>query len=188
MLRHRLLRSVWMVQFACALDDTLDAEASVHPASDVVIRRATPDDDTAVQRLALGREPIAQRRARGDVALLAELHGRPVGCTFVARAPVCLDRYFLSHVPRPHEAYHYGLYVVRDARRRGIAAALSYRAADAARASGARVLTCWVDTRNGPAVALQEHLGLAPQARMLLCVIANRLSVRWTVRTSASPS
>ena len=174
-LRRRLVRGAWMVRFERVLDAS-DAAPPAAPAG-VAVRRATPADDVLVDALALGREPMARRRARGETAFLAALDGRPVGCTFLARAPVTLDGYLLAHAPRPDEAYHYGLHVLRDARRRGVADALSRAVAAAARADGARVLTCWVDERNRAGVAVQDRVGLRRRERMLLIVVANAVSL-----------
>lgn len=102
------------------------------------------------------------------LALLAELDGAPVG-------------YALAKLDRPAVCLLSDLYVVPDARRRGIAKALMAETAAWAAEAGADVLTLEVLTSNADARSVYERLGFVEEMRTLvigLGELSERLGAR----------
>jgi len=88
------------------------------------------------------------------VALVAEDDGELVGCVY-------------ANLSSPGFGYVFGLYVVPEARRRGIALGLMRRVARVLADAGRPYLLLTVDTPNEAARRLYERLGFADAARML---------------------
>jgi GNAT superfamily N-acetyltransferase len=147
------------------------------PPAGLHIRPAGPDDAEALTRLLQGGEPPAERFARGDEALIAELHGKPVGCIWLLGGPVRMPFYLMRVAPRPGVSITRGLYVERGARGRGIGGALTAAARDLALQRDT-TLDSYVDPGNPPAVAIRRRLGFEPQERVALVIFLNRLCLR----------
>lgn len=93
---------------------------------------------------------------------LAFENQRPVGCGLFSRA---------KDKPSVELVY---LGVAPEARKRGLARHLMRLGMDAARAANARELTCAVDARNAPAIALYDRFGLSEVGRRVALVRSTR--------------
>ena len=82
-----------------------------------------------------------------------------VGCIWIAMGPIRLPFSPLPIVSRPRERYSYGLHILPEARRRGIAQALKRLSMDEARRSGGKVCVADVDAWNSAAIAVQRAVG-----------------------------
>jgi GNAT superfamily N-acetyltransferase len=147
------------------------------PPAGLHIRPAGPDDAEALTPLLQGGEPVAERFARGDEALIAELHGKPVGCVWLLGGPVRMPHYLMRVGPRPGVSFTRGLYVEREARGRGIGEALTAAARDLALQRDT-TLNSYVDPGNPPAVAIRRRLGYERQEGVALVIFLNRLCLR----------
>ncbi len=98
--------------------------------------------------------PFAETLLTDHVALLAERDGTALGTAYV-------------NVTAPEFGFVFGVYVVPEARRQGIARALMQEVARILRESGRRFVLLNVDTPNHPARAVYEQLGFEDAARTL---------------------
>jgi GNAT superfamily N-acetyltransferase len=170
---RKIVRRQWLVSFERQLSADPAAEVAVPP--DVVIRRATLDDCAALAPFIIG-VPAERRLAQGQIALVAELDGQLVGCIWLSRGPVSLPRQ-LTVRPRPHEVYSYGLRVLPELRRRGIARALIRSYSPEVIRLGATVTFNHVDAWNRPAVAVQQALGATVREETFGVVLLDRFAI-----------
>jgi len=133
--------------------------------SAVQTRRATSDDLPTLARLwdasvaeatftPYPGQPFAASLVADHVALVAEEPDRIVGAVYLNLGSRDLG-------------YLFGLYVVPEARRRGVARQLVAAAARLLREEGRRWILLNVDTPNEPARALYASLGFVDAARQL---------------------
>jgi len=74
-----------------------------------------------VEMLELDEAYSREKFRRGDVVVLARLHGRPAGIAWCARAPVPVPEIGRSLRLSPHEAYIHDVFVAPSARGRAVA-------------------------------------------------------------------
>ena len=118
---RRLARRQWFVTNVAMLPPV----AGKADTPGVTIRPATPHDGPALAPVVVGRETLAWRRARSDVALVAEVDGRVVGCTWLTASPLRPSYFPIMVWPRPGHWYNYGLRILPELRGQGIGRALS---------------------------------------------------------------
>ena len=129
------------------------------------IRRATTADLDAMRALWEASEAEASYKPypgtefadsllTEHVALLAEHEGTALGTAYV-------------NIAAPDFGFVFGVYVVRGARRRGVARALMQEVARVLHQHGRRFVLLNVDTPNHTARAVYERLGFEDAARTL---------------------
>jgi GNAT superfamily N-acetyltransferase len=170
---RRIIRRQRLITFEMLLSGAALAETDAPPG--VIIRRVGPADSSGLAPLIVGRSP-EERLAQGQIGLVAELDGELVGCIWFSRGPVNLARQ-ISARPRPHEVYSYGLRVLPELRRRGIARALVQRRSLEAARLGATVCFSHVDAWNQPAVAVQRALGATIREEVFGVLLLDRFAV-----------
>jgi ribosomal protein S18 acetylase RimI-like enzyme len=172
---RRIIRRQRLITYEMHLSGEAVAEAVPPPG--VLIRRVRRTDSSGLAPLIVGRS-LEERLAQG------QLDGRPAGCIWFSRGPVDLARQ-LSARPGPHEVYSYGLRVLPELRRRGIARALVQRRSVEAARLGATVCFSHVDAWNLPAVAVQRALGATVREEAFGLLLLDRFAVTlWRRRPS----
>jgi GNAT superfamily N-acetyltransferase len=83
-----------------------------------------PERESFVQRLDLQESYCRQKWERGDLVVLAEAAGRPVGIVWCARTPVYVPDIGREVRPGPGECYIHDVYVHPDERGRQVAPAM----------------------------------------------------------------
>jgi GNAT superfamily N-acetyltransferase len=169
----RIIRRQCLVTIEIRLPAESAAEATPPPG--VVVRRATPHDSAALAPLIVGLPPES-RLAQGQIGLVAELNGQIAGCIWFSRGPVYLSSK-LTGRPRSHEVYSYGLRVLPELRRRGVAQALVRSCWLEAARLGATVFFGHVDGRNRSAIAMWRSVGVTTREELLGLVLLNRFAV-----------
>jgi GNAT superfamily N-acetyltransferase len=120
-----LIRLQWFVKNMASVP-AAGWEPSVPPG--VSVRQASPDDAEALAPLIRGRESLPWRFARGDIALVAELDGHIVGCTWLTSRSFRPSYFPVRVQPAPGEWYNYGLALLRQHRGQGLGRMLSQMA------------------------------------------------------------
>jgi GNAT superfamily N-acetyltransferase len=172
---RRILRRHWILTFDLPVPP--HGSPAPSPPSGVTIRRGTPQDAIALGLHLDQREPPEERWLRGDLALVAELADRPVGCQWIAAGP--FRRWFLPSVvePRPQERYLYGLYVLPEAQRRGIGSALLRAGLLEARHVGATVCFADINGWNRGSIALHAALGATLREELRGLIVLDRFVI-----------
>jgi GNAT superfamily N-acetyltransferase len=152
----------------------------------VTIRDAVPGDAEGLADL-LEPSDLSDRFARGDVALVAEEDGVPVGCTFVTSADITAPHYCIPVRPGPGEAYGFGLAVRETHRRRGIGVALFREARRVARDRGVTTVESHVQFANTGAIQLQRAAGGVLRRRMYGIVLGDRVGILLRSRPVGRP-
>jgi GNAT superfamily N-acetyltransferase len=147
--------------------------------SDVDLRgvavRVAVDDDWPIVAELIGERAVAAGRRRGDVCFLACRDGTAVGCGWMTIREYRLPKYGLHVVPRPGQAYHYGLYVAPGARRGGVAAALCVVPWQYAREHGRPVALGHISPRNAATPRIfVDRFGHRIRSRRRVLVLAGR--------------
>lgn len=183
---RRVLRRQWLVTFEMPVPPT--GPLDVAPPPGVVIRLGTANDARALAPLLVGREPMERRFARGDVVLVAELDGRLVGCQWITGGPFRLHYHRGEIALRPRERYCYGLYVLPEARRRGVAAALERALLPEAQRVGTMLYFCHVSGWNRVSLAMHSSVGWIRREESVGIILLDRLAITPWRRRPGRPS
>jgi ribosomal protein S18 acetylase RimI-like enzyme len=129
------------------------------------IRRATPQDEAAMREMweqlsagttydDLPSSPFDVNFLTDHIALIAEDEQMTLGMVY-------------ANLGNPEVGFVFGLYVVPEARRRGLGRRLMLEVADAIRDAGRKHILLNVEVANVPGQAFYERLGFRDHARMM---------------------
>jgi GNAT superfamily N-acetyltransferase len=171
---RRLVRRQWVLTQESAVPT--DAPVEVAPPPGVLIRPATADDAAALAPLVRG-EPVERRLTGGDIAVVAEVDGRLVGCCWLANRPLRVAFLCIKVKPRAHRWYGYGGYVLREFRGRGIHPALQRARLREAQRLGVSSLWGHVYLPDARAVTVHRRFGWVPMEESFGLVLLNRFAI-----------
>jgi hypothetical protein len=168
-----LIRPDWFVTNVATLP--IDGATALPPG--VSIRRGSPADAAMLEPLAHARQSAAWRFARGDIVLIAQMHGRVIGCTWLTTRSL-RPWYFPIFVRlAPGDWYNYGLVLVPEQRVRGLGRAMSRHAMhEVMREGGSRVIG---HARRFDAIAARSHVsaGFVTVEELIGVTLLNRVAV-----------
>ena len=180
LIRHLMAAPGWLLRlqwFVKNIAPALEPGCAPSAPPGISVRLGSPDDAAALTHFIHGRESLVWRFARGDVVLVAELHGRVVGCTWLTSRPLRPSYFPIRVCPRPGEWYNYGLVLQRQHRARGLGRMLSRMAMIEVGRRGGKVVFGHASRFNRIAAASHAAAGFVTVEDVIGLNMLNRFAV-----------